>query len=134
LVVGRSRNPPAVTLGDRVAIGPYVTFVTASDPKPSILLHHPELRNAIVDVGPITVEPDAWIGAGVVVLPNVTIGRGSVVGSGAVVTRDVPPFTIVTGIPARPTRSLTPPDDLAPAGSGGDRPAIRDRLATAHAG
>lgn len=58
--------------------------------------------------GPITVEDGAWIGAGAIVLPNVCIGRKSVVGAGSVVTRDVPPYTIVAGNPARVIRELKP--------------------------
>lgn len=52
--------------------------------------------------GFITVEDDVWIGAGAIILPNVVVGRGSVVGAGSVVTRNVPPYTIVAGNPARP--------------------------------
>ena len=50
----------------------------------------------------IKIEDGAWIGAGAIVLPGVTVGTKSVVGAGAVVTRDVPAFTIVAGNPARP--------------------------------
>jgi acetyltransferase-like isoleucine patch superfamily enzyme len=52
-------------------------------------------------IKPVTVEPWADIGTGAVLLPGVTIGRGSLVGAGAVVTHDVPPFSIVAGVPAR---------------------------------
>ncbi len=51
--------------------------------------------------GVITIEEDVWIGANCVITPNVTIGRGAVVGAGAVVTRDVEPYAIVGGVPAR---------------------------------
>ncbi|MBZ4646302.1 MAG: galactoside-O-acetyltransferase, partial [Clostridia bacterium] len=44
---------------------------------------------------------DAWIGAGAIIMPDVHIGEGSVVGAGSVVTKDVGPFTIVAGVPAR---------------------------------
>ena len=52
--------------------------------------------------GEIIIEDDVWIGANCVITPNVRIGRGAVVGAGAVVTRDVPPYTVVAGVPARP--------------------------------
>ncbi|MCB1356319.1 MAG: hypothetical protein KDK53_07450 [Maritimibacter sp.] len=55
---------------------------------------------------PITVEDYAWIGAGAIVLPGVTIGTGAVVAAGAVVTRDVAPRSIVAGNPARLLRSV----------------------------
>lgn len=48
--------------------------------------------------------PDCWIGHGAIIRPEVTVGAGAVVAAGAVVTRDVDPYTIVTGIPARPMR------------------------------
>jgi len=54
----------------------------------------------------VSVEDGAWIAARVTVLPGVTIGRGSVVAAGAVVTRDVPPNCLVAGVPARVLREL----------------------------
>ncbi|MBN1656840.1 MAG: acyltransferase [Anaerolineae bacterium] len=54
---------------------------------------------------PIQIEDDVWIGFQAVILPGVTIGRGAIVGAGAVVTRDVAPYTIVGGVPARVIRS-----------------------------
>ena len=51
--------------------------------------------------GTIRIEDGAWLGAGAIILPGVTIGRKSVVGAGSVVTRDVPPYSIVAGNPAR---------------------------------
>ena len=112
LVVGRAKSPPAVELGDRVAVGPRVTFVTSSYPDSSRLLSHPEVRSLIKRLQPIRVEEDAWIGAGAVILPGVTIGRCAIVGAGAVVTRDVPANTIVAGVPARVIRSIN--DTLKP--------------------
>lgn len=53
---------------------------------------------------PVMIGNDVWIGHGAVVMPGVTIGDGAVVGANAVVTRDVAPYTIVAGVPARPLR------------------------------
>lgn len=55
---------------------------------------------------PVTIGPRCWLGAGVRVLPGVTIGEGCTIGAGSVVTHDVPPFTVVAGVPARPLRHL----------------------------
>jgi acetyltransferase-like isoleucine patch superfamily enzyme len=49
----------------------------------------------------ITVEEDCWLGSGVRVLDGVTIGRGSIIGAGAVVTKDIPPYSIAVGVPAK---------------------------------
>ena len=59
-------------------------------------------------LGPIVIDDDVWLCTNVTVLGNVHIGRGSVVAASSVVTRDVPPFTLVAGNPARPIRSLAP--------------------------
>lgn len=53
---------------------------------------------------PVTFGHDVWIGHGAVILPGLSIGTGAAVGAGSVVTRDVPPFTIVAGVPAKPIR------------------------------
>jgi carbonic anhydrase/acetyltransferase-like protein (isoleucine patch superfamily) len=50
----------------------------------------------------VEIEEDCWLGAGVIVVDGVRIGRGSVVGAGAVVTKDLPPWTLAAGVPARP--------------------------------
>ncbi|WP_095514188.1 DapH/DapD/GlmU-related protein [Rubrivirga sp. SAORIC476] len=55
---------------------------------------------------PIVIEDDVWLATRAVVLKGVTVGRGAVVAAGAVVTKDVPPYTLVAGVPARPIRSL----------------------------
>ncbi|BCP99101.1 hypothetical protein TthHB5008_b22890 (plasmid) [Thermus thermophilus] len=56
----------------------------------------------------VEVDHDVWIGHGAVVLAGVRIGRGAVVGAGSVVTRDVPPYTVVAGVPTRPIRRRFP--------------------------
>ena len=101
-------NSEKLVLGDRVAVAPRVTFVTSSDPNESRLA--PKLVKPVR--GKIVVGDDAWIGAGAIVLPNVTIGEGAVVGAGAVVTRDVPPFAVVVGVPAKVVGDIRKGDPL----------------------
>ena len=60
-------------------------------------------------VKPVTIEENVWIGRRAIILPGVTIGHGSIVGAGAVVTKDVPPNTMVAGNPAQQKRKLASP-------------------------
>jgi acetyltransferase-like isoleucine patch superfamily enzyme len=62
-----------------------------------------------VEIKPVRIEDRAWIGMHSIILKGVHIGEGAVVGAGAVVTKDVPPYTLVAGNPAHPMRSLTKP-------------------------
>lgn len=94
-----------LTIGDRASFAPRVTLVLSSHPNNSrIRAVAPTARR------PIVIEHDAWIGAGVTVLPGVRIGCGAIVGANSVVTKDVPPLHVVAGQPARTLRVLpTPP-------------------------
>lgn len=83
-------------IGDRVSIGPRVTIVLASDANWSTIMNNIEpIRGTVI------LKNDCWIGAGAIILPNITIGESSIVGAGSVVTKDVPPYTVVAGSPAR---------------------------------
>ncbi len=62
------------------------------------------MRHQPPTVAPIVLEDDVWIGMGVLVLPGVRIGRGSIIAAGAIVTRDIPPGSVAAGQPARVTR------------------------------
>lgn len=91
-----------VELGPRVSVGPFVRIYSGT--------HQIGLgsmrRRAPVLGKPVKIESGAWIGLSALVLPGVTIGRGSIVAAGAVVTNDVPPNTYVEGNPARVMRDL----------------------------
>ncbi|MFZ3134751.1 acyltransferase [Methanothrix sp.] len=90
-----------LVIGKNVAIGPRTTIITHSDPSPSRLVKfYPIIDKEVI------IEEDVWIGANVTILPGVRIGRCSVVAAGSVVTKDVKPFTIVAGSPARPIKQL----------------------------
>lgn len=90
-----------ITLGEYVLVGPNTQFVTAYHP-----LDPTERRKQLTQAKPITIHDDAWIGAGVVIVAGVTIGEAAVVGAGSVVTKDVPPRTVVVGNPARAVREV----------------------------
>ena len=59
-----------------------------------------------ISTKPVVISDDVWIGANAVILPGVTVGRHSVVAAGAVVTKDVQPYTLVAGVPAKTIKSL----------------------------
>jgi acetyltransferase-like isoleucine patch superfamily enzyme len=86
------QDPKQITIGERVAIGPEVILITSSHPNNS------KLREVYgTKEGEIVIQDDAWIGAGVIILPGVKIGKRAVVGAGAVVTKDVPDEVVYVG-------------------------------------
>jgi maltose O-acetyltransferase len=91
----------AITIGDDVQIGPNVQLLTPLHPVEA------EPRRAKWEAAkPITIGSNVWLGGGVIVLPGVSIGENTVVGAGAVVTRDLPADVVAVGNPARVRRSL----------------------------
>lgn len=90
-----------ITIGDDVQIGPNVQLLTPTHPL------EPELRRAKWEAAePISIGSNVWLGGGVIVLPGVRIGADTVVGAGAVVTRDLPSGVLAVGNPARVIRTL----------------------------
>lgn len=90
-----------VNIGNNVFIGPNVSIFTACHPL------DPEERNSGVQWAlPVTIGNDVWIGGDVTILPGVTVGDGATVGAGSIVTKDVPPHTVVAGNPARVIKRL----------------------------
>lgn len=90
-----------VTLGDRVTISSRITLVVSASPNNSKLREiYPR------KFGKITIGDDAWIGTGVIILPGITVGKMSIIATGAVVTKDVPPYTIVAGVPAKQIKKI----------------------------
>jgi len=105
LCIGDSYQP-LVTIGARVAVAPGVTIIADSAPNNSRLQHHPYVRERLMVTKEVVLEDDCWIGAGVTILPGVRIGEGAIVAAGSVVTQDVPPHTLVAGVPAKEIRRL----------------------------
>jgi acetyltransferase-like isoleucine patch superfamily enzyme len=87
-------------IADDVMIGPNVSIITSGHPL------QPSERRAGVIAKPIAIEKNVWIAAGAIIIGGVTIGENSVVAAGSVVTKDVPPNTLVGGNPARVIRSI----------------------------
>lgn len=92
----------AVTIGNCVRIAPQVMMIAANhvfaDPDTPIM-------HQGMDAAPIVIEDDVWIAGKVMLTAGVRIGKGSVIGAGSVVTKDIPPYSIAVGIPARVIKS-----------------------------
>ena len=85
-----------IVIEDGAMIGPHASLLT---------VNHDFNDIRIIICRPVTIKKNAWLGAGVIVMPGVTIGEGAVVGSGSVVTHDVPDGAVAAGNPARILRT-----------------------------
>ena len=92
------RGQGGITIGDDVYTGPLVQILAVNhvyaDP-------HTPIREQGITAEGITIEDDVWLAAGCIVLDGVRIGKGSVIGAGAVVITDIPPYSVAVGSPAR---------------------------------
>lgn len=107
---------PSVRIGKYCAIGQDITIITANHimGRPSIHMEF-YIRNfgerpmdLWEDKGPVVIGNDVWIGDSVTILPGVSIGDGAIIGAGAVVTKNVPPYAVVGGVPAKIIRDRFP--------------------------
>ena len=89
-----------IDIADDVMIGPNVSIITSSHPI------EPSRRRTCVLGRPVVIERNVWIAAGATIIGGVTIGDNAVVAAGSVVTKDVPPNTLLGGNPARVIRSI----------------------------
>lgn len=90
-----------VKIGDNVLIGSNCGIYTAAHP-----INVKERTAGIEYAEEIIIEDNVWIGGGVQILPGVTIGKNSVIGSGSVVTKSIPPDTVAVGNPCRPIKKI----------------------------
>jgi len=96
-----------LNIGNLCSIGPNVIFILSADHNINTISTFPfkvkilgdELEG--ISKGDIIIDDDVWIGCGSIILSGVHIGQGSVVAAGSVVTKDIPPYAIVGGVPAR---------------------------------
>ena len=95
-----------ITIGRNVMIGPFCHLLTPSHPIDAAIRNHSGL-----ELGkPIIIKDEVWLGGNVVVNPGVTIGARSIIGSGSVVTKDIPEDVIAAGNPAKIIRKITAED------------------------
>ena len=101
--LGQEKN---LILENRVALAPNINLILSAHPNNSLLRRMVKSYPQFFQQGVIRIKHDAWIGMGATILPGVTIGEFAVVGAGAVVTKDVAPYTIVTGVPAKVQKKI----------------------------
>ena len=90
-----------IYIGDYTMLGPNVTLATAGHPI------DPELRRQGLQYNmPVRIGSNCWLGAGVIVMPGVTIGDNTVIGAGSIVTRDIPSGVVAVGNPCRVLRQV----------------------------
>jgi len=105
-VLDRAR-PDLITLEDNISLAGNVMILTHSNPTEPL---RELLGKSATVIAPVHIKKGAWITVNVVILPGVTVGENSIVAAGSVVSKDVPPFTLVGGTPARVIKSLLPDD------------------------
>lgn len=93
-------------IGKRVAIASNVTIICDSAPNNSLLQNNKYVVDHLICSKKVVIKDDVWIGAGAIIMPGVTLGKMSIIGAGAVITKDVSDGAIVAGIPGRVIRKL----------------------------
>lgn len=91
-----------LTIGSDVMMGPECRIDTRNHASDAV--DRPIRSQGFEEARPVIIEDDVWIGARVMIMPGTHVGKGSIIAAGSVVTKDVPSFTVVAGVPAHPVR------------------------------
>lgn len=92
-----------VTIGDNVMMGPEVVIYTSGHKHDRIDI--PMMEQGSSETQPVTIGNDVWIGRRAIIMPGVTIGDGVIIGAGAVVTKNIEPYMVAVGVPAKAIKS-----------------------------
>jgi len=95
-----------IRIGKNVGIGPCVKILTSTHIDENV---DQPIMHQRLEFKPVVIEDDCDLGVGTIVLPGVTIGRGSQIGAGAVVARDIPAYSVAAGVPAKVLRNRRTP-------------------------
>lgn len=101
-ILDRAR-PDLITLEDYTSLSGGIHILTHSNPTAPL---REILGNSASKVAPVTIKRGAWIAINAIILPGVTIGENSIVTAGSVVSKDVPPYSMVAGVPARIVKKI----------------------------
>ena len=97
-----------IVIGNNVLTGPRVLITDNSHGEANIeLLDIAPKCRPLFTSGPVIIEDNVWIGEGAMIMPNVYIGKGSIIAANSVVTKDIPPYSIAAGVPAKVIRTMT---------------------------
>lgn len=107
LPVPNSPSETHIYIGKNVSIAPNVMCVTESDANNGREINeYPYVAEHLTKKGDITIDDEVWLGAGVIILPGVHIGRCAIIGAGTVMTKDAQPYGVYAGVPGRKIRDL----------------------------
>lgn len=103
-VIINADNGGKIHIGDDVLVGPNVIFRAANHSTEKVDV---KIKSQGHKPGTIVIGNNVWLGANAVILPNVTIGEGSIIGAGSIVNKDIPSFCLAAGVPAKVLRLRT---------------------------
>lgn len=102
-----------LTIGNKVTFGPRVTIMGGNHNFREVGQYTFDVHEKRDDDdAPVVIEDDTWIGSNAIILKGVTVGHGAIVGAGAIVTKDVPPYAIVGGNPAKVIKYRFTPEEI----------------------
>lgn len=108
-----SASESGIKFGNKIMLGPNVTIMGGDHNVSVIGSYMYDIKEKLPENDlPVLIEDDVWIGTGAIILKGVKVGTGSIVAAGALVTKDVPPYSIVAGVPAKVIKMRFNEEDL----------------------